>query len=468
MESEAHQNPLSKVETIEQLRTTIDKLEAIIEQLNSASVVDLPASKSIAALTTTAEELENVIAELAQVAVTPGSQPTPAENEFVNEVVAALPEATPIAPQEQPSETPIAETSETTEPITPKTVTKPLTKPQKKPTKSQKKKNWLAIAIVALIVAIIPISWQYLSPGATPQLLSEKSTEIVTEELPVIATNLPDESLPINEEKPVVSEATKQVADFTINELPNQQIEDLAIAISEPPKQPIEKITEVATPTSITEEIKKSLGQEEAKLIIALVPDLATSATNIEAEPAIASEALESELIPQSATNTAPESLSEIDESIDKKLDPTGDLEIDNIPENAPESEPKILVPTNLVAEDEAKSLDLKTLIHKVKLTPEQNLLATLREKVLQLAEDYEEDIVLSIEPKIANNLLIVKITDDWYQLETTKQDEIVATMFKRSQKLEFRRLEIIDQNDNLVARSPVVGQNMIIFRRDS
>ena len=482
MESEAHQNPLSKVETIEQLRTTIDKLETIIEQLNSTSVVDLPSSNSVEALITTTEELENAIAALLQKTVTPESESTPT----TNVVTVETPEVPPIPPQEQPSasesETPAPETPEKTEPIAQKTVTKPATKAQTKPSKPKKKTNWIAIAIVALIVAIIPISLKYLSPGSTQQVLSEKLEEIVeetvTKEASVIATKLPDKSLQINEEKPVLPAATEQVEDFTISELP---------------KQPIKKITEVATialtsdsreiselweppfvsstwdnkgkGTSLTTEkvaesdLEKSLVEEETESITTSVPDLETSATNIEEEATIGSDASESEEIDQLETQPPSESLSNIDEIVDE----TVVLEKENISE----PEPKIFVPANLVVEDTTETLELKTVIHDVKLTPEQDLIAALSKKLLQLSQNYQEDIVLSIEPNIDNNILIVRITDDWYQLETTEQDEIVADMFARSQKLEFRKLEIKDQNDNLVARSPVVGQNMIIFRRD-
>ena len=53
----------------------------------------------------------------------------------------------------------------------------PKTKTPTKSRKSRKRKNWIAIAIVALIVAIIPISLKYLSPGLTQQLLSEKAAD---------------------------------------------------------------------------------------------------------------------------------------------------------------------------------------------------------------------------------------------------------------------------------------------------
>ena len=49
-------------------------------------------------------------------------------------------------------------------------------------------------------------------------------------------------------------------------------------------------------------------------------------------------------------------------------------------------------------------------------------LIAALSKQVLQLSEGYQEDIVLSIEPNMSNNILIVRVADDWYQLEANTE----------------------------------------------
>ena len=497
MESEARQNPLSKVETIELLQTTIDKLKTIIEQLNFASVVDLPSSNSVEVLITTTEELEKAIAALPQKSVTPESESTPT----TIVVTIETPEFLPMPPQKQASasvsEKSAPGTPNKTKPIVQKNVTKLTTKAPKKSSKPKKKKNWIAITIVVLIGAIISIYFKYLSLGLTQQVLSDKVEEIVTEESSLIATKLPAKNSPINEENPVLPEAIEQEEDLTISELTKLPIEDTAIR--EYQNEPIKKITDVASialtsdskkfsdlwlafksgeESSLTSEpaqlasakeraslttekvaefdLQKSFVEEETESITTSAPDLEISSTNIEEEAIIASDASESEEIAPIETKPTSESPSNIDETVALEK------------EDISEPEPKIFVPENFVAEGKTETLELKTVINDVKLTPEQNLIAALAEKLLQLSQNYQEDIVLSIEPNIANNILIVRITDDWYQLETTEQDEIVADIFTRSQKLEFIKLEIKDQNDNLVARSPVVGQNMIIFRRDS
>ncbi|MGK7897655.1 MAG: hypothetical protein AB4372_29580 [Xenococcus sp. (in: cyanobacteria)] len=480
MESEARQNPLSKSKTIEQLRTTIDKLETIIEQLDSTSVVNLPSSKTVEALITTTEALENAISNLPPEAVTADSEVTP-----MSEVVEDQPVVTPIPPEETPpvvkSEIPVSQTlvtepsgnntAEQIEPIAAQNIPEAVTKTPAKSSK-KKKRNWIPIAIVALILAIIPISLKYLSPETTPQIFSEKTEEIVEKtiiaEPPVIASNLPDNNLPKNEEQSVSSPAQEPLVEITTKTINQETIEDKTII--EPLKQQeVAEIRETPTTDLIREEVvetdlEKPLPQEQPQSKLAIKTEIETSLTNQESETIIASNNSQPPESIEIATTSSSKSPSNVNSIEDKKLT----LEINKIPEKDLEPEHSIIIPENLATEITAQPLELKTVVHDIQLTPEQNLIALLSEKVLELSENYQDDLILSIEPNMANNILFVRIADDWYQLESTKQDEIVADLFARSQELEFRKLEIKDQNDNLVARSPVVGQNMIIFRRDS
>jgi hypothetical protein len=59
-----------------------------------------------------------------------------------------------------------------------------------------------------------------------------------------------------------------------------------------------------------------------------------------------------------------------------------------------------------------------------------------------------------------------VKISDIWYNLEKSQQDKLAAEILQRSQELNFIHLEIVDYQKKIIARSPVVGNEMIIFNR--
>ena len=109
-----------------------------------------------------------------------------------------------------------------------------------------------------------------------------------------------------------------------------------------------------------------------------------------------------------------------------------------------------------------------------VELTPEESLLAAIENQFAEISiavksKDKQKMIYQLIKPIEANfrtSDLKVKIKDIWYNLEKYQQDKLAADILQRSQELNFTHLEVVDPQDKLIARSPVIGNHMIIFNR--
>jgi hypothetical protein len=99
-------------------------------------------------------------------------------------------------------------------------------------------------------------------------------------------------------------------------------------------------------------------------------------------------------------------------------------------------------------------------------LTPEQVLIAAIENRVSEVSDTIEDGLVKSIQANFRNSSLVVTINNNWYSLKNSQQDKLAADMFQRARELDFSRLEIFDSQDILVARNPVVGNEMIIFQR--
>ncbi len=99
-------------------------------------------------------------------------------------------------------------------------------------------------------------------------------------------------------------------------------------------------------------------------------------------------------------------------------------------------------------------------------LTPEQSLLAYIQQGIVSLTTQYPPGLIQTMEPDFANNRLILTIGDEWYNLASQKQDSLTQSIWGRAQKLSFHKLVLVGQDGALVARSPIVGKNMVIFRR--
>jgi hypothetical protein len=100
------------------------------------------------------------------------------------------------------------------------------------------------------------------------------------------------------------------------------------------------------------------------------------------------------------------------------------------------------------------------------KLTPEQSLIAALQEALQDLTKQYPEGIVTGIRADFDSSRLVVTIDDGWYQLSPTRQDQLADSIWQRSRGLDFKNMEMLNTEQSLVARNPVIGAEAIILER--
>ncbi|MFN5953530.1 MAG: hypothetical protein ACK6A9_20375 [Dolichospermum sp.] len=153
---------------------------------------------------------------------------------------------------------------------------------------------------------------------------------------------------------------------------------------------------------------------------------------------------------------------------IEPELKPTPVIEPEPKPTPVIEPEPK---PTPVI-EPEPKPTPV------IELTPEESLLVAIENQFSEISvsvkntkdKNKDENIVSQlIKPLVANfrtGDLTLKISDIWYNLEKSQQDKLAADILQRSQELNFTHLKIVDSQEKIIARSPVVGNEMIIFKR--
>ncbi|MGD1711916.1 hypothetical protein [Dapis sp. BLCC M172] len=100
------------------------------------------------------------------------------------------------------------------------------------------------------------------------------------------------------------------------------------------------------------------------------------------------------------------------------------------------------------------------------KLTPEQIFLVSIQNQIDDLANQYGGGIVESLKFDLPSNLLTVEVKNDWYYMTQEEQDELVNQMFEEAQNLEFDKLALINSQGRMVARTSVIGYNMVILER--
>jgi hypothetical protein len=97
-----------------------------------------------------------------------------------------------------------------------------------------------------------------------------------------------------------------------------------------------------------------------------------------------------------------------------------------------------------------------------VKLTREQQILATLQDAT----NPYADKIAAAVTLTSASGQVHITLGDRWYSLTPQQQDQLAATLWQQSQDLKFSSLEVVDRQDHVLARSPIVGSEMVILQR--
>jgi hypothetical protein len=138
-----------------------------------------------------------------------------------------------------------------------------------------------------------------------------------------------------------------------------------------------------------------------------------------------------------------------------------------------PEPIPSIPTPPELTSPAEPQPIEVipspepePTPPPTVELTPEQTLIAAIENQVAGVSDRFAAGLIQSIQVNFAGSSLTLKLSDDWYNLEPSQQDNLAAKMLEQSRELDFSRLEVTDPQGKLLARSPVVGKDMVILRR--
>lgn len=99
-------------------------------------------------------------------------------------------------------------------------------------------------------------------------------------------------------------------------------------------------------------------------------------------------------------------------------------------------------------------------------LTPEQTLIASIQDRVSEVSDRYTDGLILSVRANFRQSTLITRLGTAWYDLPAEQQDNLANDLLKQSTRLDFSKLELIDPVGNRLARSPVVGDRMIVLRR--
>jgi len=132
----------------------------------------------------------------------------------------------------------------------------------------------------------------------------------------------------------------------------------------------------------------------------------------------------------------------------------------------APKAAPPVAVQPTPTSQPVSPTVEVPAPEQPLSSQPEQNQIIDVQTQVAQIFDQYSQDIVQSVQANFQAERLVIKVSDRWFELPQAEQNQLGTDVLERSRKLEFSKLEIRDQTNQLLAREPVVGSNIIVLQR--
>ena len=145
--------------------------------------------------------------------------------------------------------------------------------------------------------------------------------------------------------------------------------------------------------------------------------------------------------------------------------DPAADEPAANVPAIAlvAEAEPTI-EPT--IAPDEPTPTPTPEPATAPELDPaERDRMAAIQTQLTSGSLSNGNGLVESVQADFKHNQLTVNLTNGWYRLPVYEQEELANTFRQRSSEMSFDDVELRSPDGDLLSRSPVVGDTMIILQ---
>lgn len=124
-----------------------------------------------------------------------------------------------------------------------------------------------------------------------------------------------------------------------------------------------------------------------------------------------------------------------------------------------------LLLPTRTPAQPSDRPPAISTPSQPQPESPDPALIARIQEQVTEVADKYTEGLIQSVQTNFGGSELTVNLSDGWYDLPANRQDTLANDLLNRSRQLDFESVKLIDGDGEVLARSPVVGTRMVIYR---
>lgn len=95
---------------------------------------------------------------------------------------------------------------------------------------------------------------------------------------------------------------------------------------------------------------------------------------------------------------------------------------------------------------------------------PNAKRIATIQNQIEDVIAPYAADLVEAVQADFARGHLLISVTNQWNALSASQREQLANELLKRSKKLKFEQLDITNAEGTPLARSPVIGSDMVML----
>jgi hypothetical protein len=99
-------------------------------------------------------------------------------------------------------------------------------------------------------------------------------------------------------------------------------------------------------------------------------------------------------------------------------------------------------------------------------IDPEQAFIDAIQAQLTDITSQYPDNIIQTLQVDLPRDLAIVRLNPVWYTIDDNQQDRLSDRMWLQARSHHFSKLELQDPTGQTIARSPVVGQHMVVLQR--
>jgi hypothetical protein len=99
-------------------------------------------------------------------------------------------------------------------------------------------------------------------------------------------------------------------------------------------------------------------------------------------------------------------------------------------------------------------------------IDPDQAFIDAIQAQLNDITSEYPDGIVQTLQVDLPRDLAIVRLNPIWYTIDDNQQDRLSDRMWLQARANHFGKLELQDLTGQMLARSPVVGQHMVVLQR--